>query len=465
MLKRLFRIAIILIILLWISNYTQVLNNTKIKPYLNNVTLVLQNQVENIKWWFGSGDKEIIEEVVVETGEVTSVTWASNFGEEDILGGNMAINDQKDNEVVNIVEDASNSGVKKILNFQIKNCVSPWGKFIPKNGYIVAYESRSSAECKWEKRYCNNGDLDWTYLHDTCFYSTTIQKQQSESALSKSEIQDMQKEYGLVEVKQTIPSASEEDISAWEEAGPGVVLSSSRLTETVPDLSETASQANTLKSSNNDPDKHFEGRPTKSINILANGQTEINNHKLKTWSLKKQVQWYIWETFITGKKSINSKNSYDRKVCYTPWWTVISNGHFVTAFKSTSAENGICELETRFCIDWSLQWSYYNAQCEWGFPALINTPQWLDLANNAIIVWYSETRNVIKSKLVDLDPMSIPSDSPSSYEIYHQPNEEDSFSNSEFHFVPINNNEVYTESEIVVNPGFVIHHQDDEVSY
>jgi hypothetical protein len=64
------------------------------------------------------------------------------------------------NEKINEVEDASNSGVKKILNFQIKNCVSPWGKFIPKNGYVVAYEARSSSECKREKRYCNNGDLD-----------------------------------------------------------------------------------------------------------------------------------------------------------------------------------------------------------------------------------------------------------------------------------------------------------------
>jgi hypothetical protein len=74
----------------------------------------------------------------------------------------------------------------------------------------------------------------------------------------------------------------------------------------------------------------------------------------------------------------------------------------------------------------------------------------------------------MKSKFVDLDPMSMPrpSNSLSSYEIYHQPNEEDSTSSpSEFHFVPINNNEVYTESEIVVNPGFVIYHQDDEVSY
>jgi hypothetical protein len=46
------------------------------------------------------------------------------------------------------------------------------------------------------------------------FYSSTIQKQQSESTLSKNDIQEMQKEYGLVEVKQTTSSTSEEDISA-----------------------------------------------------------------------------------------------------------------------------------------------------------------------------------------------------------------------------------------------------------
>ena len=95
-------------------------------------------------------------------------------------------------------------------------------------------------------------------------------------------------------------------------------------------------------------------------------------------------------------------------------------------------------------------------------PIIINHSAGLDLANDSISVAYTETRNVIKNNLIDLDPMIAPHTEVSSYEVYHQPDEVDSNGEPQFQFVPIEHNGLYTDSQIIVNPGYVVYHQEDE---
>lgn len=201
MFKRLFRLALILIILLWISKYTTILDNTKIKPYLQTVETIVEQNTESIRGWFWKSN----EEAIINEPEITwtidyGLTWSANFGSEDMINGpwaweeinNISWTTQEDTLNQNL-NNSNTTWIKKIANFQIKNCVSPWWKFVPKNGYIIAYESRSSSECRWEKRICNNGTLEWSFIYDTCFYSSSIQKQQSSSSLSKEELSAMKK--------------------------------------------------------------------------------------------------------------------------------------------------------------------------------------------------------------------------------------------------------------------------------
>lgn len=480
MLKRLFRLALILIILLWISKYTTVLDNTKIKPYLTRVETIITNNTESIRSWFGSNkQEEVIDEQEISWSIDYGITWAANFGNEDMINSDETSDEvitelTWKNEDVVVVEqnsnDWNNTWVKKIANLQIKNCVSPRWKFVPKNGYIIAYEARSSSECKREKRTCNNGKLEWSFMYDTCFYSSTISKQQTTSSLSRQELQAMKEEYGLIEEVNDTANASQNnnELINGTIAGPWILVNSSQTKEptTINTIgTDHNTDANLLKNSVNDPDKHYLGNGEKSIAILDNQQTELNNNKLKTRSLKKQVQWYKWESFISDYKKLTAKNSFYGKFCTTPWGSIISNGQFIVARKSTIVDQGVCEMETRFCIDGKLQWSFGASECKWAYPEIINNAPGLDVTNNAIAVGYTETRNVMKNNMIDLDYMPT---SPwvnqrvSSYEVFHQLDDIDSNRSPTFQFVPIESNGVYIDSQIVLDPGYVIYHQPDE---
>ena len=56
LLKRLFRLAIIVILLVGLSKYTSIFDNTKIKPYLLQAETFVQTQITGIKGWFTSTD-------------------------------------------------------------------------------------------------------------------------------------------------------------------------------------------------------------------------------------------------------------------------------------------------------------------------------------------------------------------------------------------------------------------------
>jgi hypothetical protein len=70
----------------------------------------------------------------------------------------------------------------------------------------------------------------------------------------------------------------------------------------------------------------------------------------------------------------------------------------------------------------------------------------------------------MKNNLIDLDymPTSLQESSISSYEVYHQPDSVDSNGSPSFQFIPIDNNGVFTDSQIILNPEYEIYHQPDE---
>ena len=82
MLKRLARILIILIILVGLYRYTSIFDNTKIKPYLENIN----NGIGNLFTKSGSGSKATIKDNANTTGQ--GVTGASAFNDSDIIGFN-----------------------------------------------------------------------------------------------------------------------------------------------------------------------------------------------------------------------------------------------------------------------------------------------------------------------------------------------------------------------------------------
>lgn len=362
-----------------------------------------------------------------------STTGASSFGSDDIIGevtsyqlpvtSNVVWTGNGQQETGNWITISWTSN-GPILSLRIKNCVSPWWKFVPKNSYVIAYEARSSAECKREKRYCNNGSLDGSFQYDTCFYASAISKQKENADLTLDEFKQVQFDFGLFALEPTPSTTSVsktiEDMSTpiGQDVGPGVVISS-KTTDTQNTVSPNGSvsgwsgdQLNTksqiIFSATNDPNKHYIRPRNREIKILPNGQTELNNNVLKSISLQKQLIGIKGTTYKTDIATLGAKSSYIRKVCTTPEWTLISNGQFITAFKSISAENGVCEAETRFCLDGKLQGSYNQSFCNGQYPSIIANSKGLDLINDALHVGYTETRNVLKNDLVRLDPMPIP---------------------------------------------------------
>lgn len=507
-----------LIILLGISNYTHVLDQTKIKPYLDNVTFIIKqpkkrrsstNSSSNSSW-----DSTLSEEITSDSKD--SLTGAQSFdsndeldqlGSIDTLRGNDEVTtDDKETTVINPSTESSFS--QRIANFKLQNCISPRGKFVPRNNYIIAYEYRNSATCHRERRYCINGKLDGSYHYDTCYYTNALHQQQNNAYLSLSEIKAMKKEYGLVEnqgttsqelTKNIIWKESDDVIISGQEAWPGIVVQSTSL----PDLSlwvwsSWSQKINGVISANktlNDPDRHYLGNPTQWIRILSNGQTELNNHTLKTWSLKKQLVWVPSNVFITDHKTLTVRNSYERKLCFTPRWTLISNGQFVTAFKSDISNNGVCELETRFCFNGNLQWTYQYPHCKWKYPEIINHPWEVDTTNSSSLIrWTHQTRGPLAWVLHDLEYMSAPNEVIVSDPVvsvwvlwwsavwsivYHQPDEVDvGESIPEYQFIPyqtplwdtesliirVDDSQNQSLSDIHSPSWLIIYHQPDEIN-
>lgn len=416
MLKRLFRIAVLLILLFWLSQYTSIFDNTKIKPYFDRIEVILQDRLPNSK-----PTQEISNVVTTgENQEPPSVTWANSFEDADLLENGMVDSNMPistgalPEEELTVVEDKTTMQ-QTHTGLAITNCHSPWWKFVPENGYIIAYESTSSTECKRERRYCNEGKLQWSYQHDTCYYTTAIANQQQSSLLNEQEVRSLIADYGSFGI--AIAAEKSREVTGTvtlldKQVWPGVIVSSSQHPKIYQNSDAGFYQTdNPVNKSVNDPNKHYilritnpqdgsiiSGKPIKSIAILANGQTELNNTPLKARSLKKQLR--PWgDAYYSNQKTLGVKNSYERKFCTTPRWALLSNGQHVTAFRYASAVNGSCELETRFCIDGVLQGSFANSHCEGPYPEIM-----IRTTHEAAGVEVIPTQNSIKS---DLDMIKL----------------------------------------------------------
>ncbi|HMY80328.1 MAG TPA: hypothetical protein PLW93_00975 [Candidatus Absconditabacterales bacterium] len=514
MFKRLFRLAIILILLLGVSSWTTWLDNTMIKPHLNSVQGFLQKQGRTIKGRFGpsgtgsekedsdsnnptqstqyiqSGDQLGIED------ELLIGTGGSVFSDDDILGGvkSNTLSSQvlAENTQTILHEDTTikeedtqyiNTSIKNSL--RIKNCVSPRGKFIPKGGYIVAYQSSHSATCEREKRYCENGILSGSFTYDTCYYTQAITNQKTKSILSKNDIISLDQTYNILDkqdihnnintnTNNTSQDNNDPTMIVGIDAGPGKVINSSRTTDTLGSNKGGSTTQTSINNSYNDPSKHFIGRGAGLLELDERGWVAIKNIPRKSDRLAEQVDGFIGKTFITNTKSLESLNTYDRKICVTPWGNLISNGQFVLAFKSHNAQGGVCEVETRYCINGQLLGSFGYANCEGQYPLMVNKPIGLDLSNQGTIVGYSDTLNVIKRSMPYLDMMPQPKTTSSTTSlVYHQPDEIDHGNQPpEYQFIPILTDQGYTESVLVdttiVSPEriqSIIYHQPDEIDH
>ncbi len=422
MLKRLFRIAILLILLLWLSRYTSIFDNTKIKPYFDRVDLVIEEKTQSIKKrWNGSWDNK---STISNTwdNEILSITWAHDFNTADMLEGSWSVALPAIQEPE---EELTSTGTQQTYKEQfwslrISNCLSPWGRFVPVNGYIIAYESPSSPDCKWEKRTCVDGKLSGSYQYDTCYYTTAIANQKQASLLEETEIQSLVADYGSFGIgsSNNTTTIKKEQI-IWKEVDAGIIVSSSsdqtnQITRWEGWFYDRTTKVNMTS---NDPDKHYivrtdrSGEPyalevSKSIAILANGQTELNNHVLKSRSLKRQV--HNWgETYFSNEKSLVAKGSYEGKFCSTPRGSLLSNWQYVIAFHYAQAVNGSCELETRFCIDGILQGSFTNEYCEGWDPQLITHFSALLTNSVAVSAGYIQSENSINSDISTLDLLSL----------------------------------------------------------
>lgn len=456
MLKRLARILIILIILVGLYRYTSIFDNTKIKPYLENIN----NGIANLFSKSGSGSKTTINETANTTGQ--GLTGASAFNDNDVIdfrtssNSNSQTNSTGSTEMRNSGNNNQNQEVEeveaKILDIKLSDlnqssskfpngCVTPRGEDITNGAYFIAYGQQVSHDCKRERRFCTNGQLDGSYQYDTCYYSDAIIKQQQNSMLTQSELKALQIDLGLNYTDEPMIGGV-----VWSRNSDDPSFSGKDM-----ELYADGESGSSLRITNNSAEKHFLGKETQGIEILANGQTAIPNHVYKSQTLQKQLQGHPKTSFITNNKTVDAKNSYARKICTTPRWSIISNGQFVYAFKNATAEGNSCEVETRFCLDGKLQWSFVNPNCKGNTPTIVDTPK-PTITDDYVTVAFTETRNTLRYLPVPLELMaSTPMNTKKQYTTVQT----SSYTNMQEVSQPFN----------VVGQSYLIYHQPDEVDH
>jgi len=123
MLKRLARILIILIILVGLYRYTSIFDNTKIKPYLENIN----NGIANLFSKSGSSNKTTIKDSVNTTGQ--GVTGASAFNDNDVIDFRTSSNSNSQTNSTGSTE-MRNSGIEaKILDIKLSDLNQSSSKF------------------------------------------------------------------------------------------------------------------------------------------------------------------------------------------------------------------------------------------------------------------------------------------------------------------------------------------------
>lgn len=186
--------------------------------------------------------------------------------------------------------------------WQGAECVTPWGETLGDGAYIIAYESVDS--CRFEKRYCTNGTLEGSFTADHC-----------------------NSPEGYTEVVRTVVRPEVTKISYGYVQG----------------VEQAAYQPSTTNAKG-------------TVTIVGSW----NNNKTNPTTVSANDSLY------SNPKNWNYRN-YDltQRGCTTPWWTFLSDGSSVIAYKSStpSRYGASCTYERRTCFNGTLGGSYRSKTC------------------------------------------------------------------------------------------------------
>ncbi|MCK9467112.1 MAG: hypothetical protein M0P94_02180 [Candidatus Absconditabacterales bacterium] len=120
----------------------------------------------------------INKEIPPKTGYLTDITdnkieekdLEEEFLQEKLDEMSTGINlDNLINEIDDIKDNAKDD-IKDNIKNEYKNCVTPWNTILKHGESIIAYEQRKDVPtiCNAQKRICNDGNLNGTYLQGAC---------------------------------------------------------------------------------------------------------------------------------------------------------------------------------------------------------------------------------------------------------------------------------------------------------
>lgn len=378
MFRWLFRLIILFVILLFVNKYTTWFDDTKFGDFFNRFE-------DKMISFLNKSDKatEVVDDLL--SDNTWSASWFDNidwFTDDDLIwwsNYNNASNNQSNTWYIPRDYDIV------FVDHANQYCVTPRWQRIENNNYIIAYKYPISANCEFEKRYCNNTNLDGSYTYHTCIYESMADIQSQGSLLDNNDITSLihnnmftyqEPEFLLssdildnltLDITAWITSSSSDTTDAYDiqtKVWPGIVASSfaRKYAESI-NNNGTGIISNILETQN-DPNIHFLWRWEKNINLIG-WETDQEDNALKSETLKKILKTW-WPKYDSTYIDLAPSSAPINKVCTTPWWDILSNGQYTMAFEQSSASfPNICRSEIRYCLDGVLQWSYTNQNCQY----------------------------------------------------------------------------------------------------
>jgi hypothetical protein len=95
--------------------------------------------------------------------------------EDSFLEGVFLEDSFDDKDILNDQEDSLDIEDQNITGIVSKNpCISPWWEYLAHWDFILAYQQRRDVTnlCNVQKRYCNDWELNWTYIQKSCKENT-----------------------------------------------------------------------------------------------------------------------------------------------------------------------------------------------------------------------------------------------------------------------------------------------------
>ena len=374
MFRRLFRLFLLFLILFFVNKYTTWFDNTKFGNFFNRI----DTRISAIrhKWTNKPNDISSIQN----ESSNDDLSNANSFSNDDIIPS------PQDTTIKTPIPWVSNIAYKPAdYNIIIvdrnskRDCITPRGQNVEDGNYIVAYLAPVNPQCVFEKRYCNNGILDWSYVYHTCLYSDIAQAQSKLSDLTSQDISALiekkiftyqEPEFFLssdrldkIDLDTNLSKSIDiKDIDTQTTVWPGIVASS-YARKYAEAIQTNQTSLNGINSTNNDPDTHFLGRGEKTIDITKDNQTYLEDNVLKTKTLRSILKTG-WPNYDSRYVELPPSSAPVQKICTTPWWDILSNGQYTLAFAQSSVSfPQSCQSEIRYCLDGVLKWSYNYNDC------------------------------------------------------------------------------------------------------